>query len=195
MYNMGRIKIVLTGDLSTGKTSIIRKFAQDVFDETGIPTICDSLSKTVKVDGKDKEIELWDTAGQERFRTVTSSFYKGARVVAFVFDLTRKETFDNLHHWITEVDRCAAENAEKILIGNKSDLGKRNIPDDEIKSFAEEMGLPYYETSAKTGDNIENTFFSTVKFIEVEEPQTNISGNRIVAPGTTTKKKSFCIVL
>lgn len=193
MYKAGCIKFVLTGDLNTGKTSIIKKYVDDEFEETS-PTICDFLAKKVEVDGIQKEVELWDTAGQERFRTVTSSFYKGARVVAFVFDLTRRETFDNLRHWVTEVDRCAAENAEKILIGNKCDVSDRDITEEEIKTFADEMGLKYYETSAKTGDNIDCAFTNTIKFIEVDDgPNNTVDVNRVMEP--PTKKKSFCNIL
>uniref|UniRef100_A0A7S4ISA4 Uncharacterized protein n=1 Tax=Vannella robusta TaxID=1487602 RepID=A0A7S4ISA4_9EUKA len=193
---MASLKIVLTGDLATGKTSLIKRFVEGSFDDAVLPSICDSLSKTLTVNGNQVEVELWDTAGQERFRTVTSSFYKGAKIVAFVYDMTKKETFDNLQHWLTEVDRCAAETAEKILIANKSDLaGQRTVSTEDGKEFADEIGIPYFETSAKTGDNVNETFEAVVKNVEILTEATNtvpVSNRR---PGTQEKKKSTCILL
>ena len=190
------IKFVLTGDIATGKTSIIRRFSEGTYEEDAAPTMCDFMDKTLTVNGKEFCIQIWDTAGQERFRTVTSSFYKGAKVVAFVFDVAKKETFSNLQHWITEVDRCAAETAEKVLIGNKIDLSPREVTREEAEAHAEELGIDYFEVSAKDGTNINECFTTIVESIADYQPAPkSLSTVRPQRPTPQQKKKSACVLL
>ena len=190
---MDIIKMVLTGDIATGKTSIINRFVEGTFTEAAPSIICESLSKEMKIDGKEFTMELWDTAGQERFRTVTSSFYKGAKLVAFVFDISKKETFANLEHWLTEVDRCAAENAEKVLIGNKTDLDNRAVSQAEAQEYAESLGLSYYEMSAKTGVNVEAAFEAIIRALTSNDDDIGIEVKTHRQP--TKKKSSGCGLL
>mmetsp|Transcript_9856 Transcript_9856/g.16885 ORF Transcript_9856/g.16885 Transcript_9856/m.16885 type:complete len:190 (+) Transcript_9856:25-594(+) len=189
---MDAVKIVLTGDIATGKTCIIKRFVDDIFEDSTSPTIGECSKTTISIDGKEQAVELWDTAGQERFRTVTSSFYKGAKVVIFVFDITKKQTFTNLNHWLTEVDRCAAENAERILIGNKIDLQKREVSEEEAKEYATELGIEYYEVSAKTGKNVNIALESVIK--EVLNKSEFSSSSLAVYTGSK-KKTSKCNIL
>lgn len=98
----------------------------------------------------------WDTAGQERFRTITSSYYRGAHGIIIVYDITDRESFDNVKQWLNEIDRYACENVNKLLVGNKCDLeSKRQVDFEEAKAFADERGIPFLETSAKNATNVE----------------------------------------
>jgi Ras-related protein Rab-1A len=103
----------------------------------------------------------WDTAGQERFRTITSSYYRGAHGIIIVYDITDRDSFDNVKQWLNEIDRYACENVNKLLVGNKSDLdSKRQVDFDEAKAFADERGIPFLETSAKSAINVEKAFLT-----------------------------------
>jgi len=111
-----------------------------------------STEKTVK-------LQIWDTAGQERFRTITSSYYRGAQGIILVYDCTDKESFNNVKQWIGEIERYACENVNKLLVGNKADLAdERQVDTNVAKEFAESYGIPFIETSAKTSYNVEKCF-------------------------------------
>jgi Ras family len=102
----------------------------------------------------------WDTAGQERFRTITSSYYRGAHGIIIVYDISDRESFDNVKTWLNEIDRYACENVNKLLVGNKCDMdSKRQVDYEEAKAFADERGIPFLETSAKDATNVEKGKF------------------------------------
>ena len=141
----------------------------------------------------------WDTAGQERFRTITSSYYRGAHGIIVVFDVTDQESFNNVKQWLNEIDRYANESVNKLLVGNKSDLGpKRVVEFATAKAFADEIGVPYIETSAKNASNVEQAFMTMAAEIKnrmAREPAMNKPANTI-RPGEgkslTTPKSSCC---
>jgi Ras-related protein Rab-1A len=153
-------KLLLIGDSGTGKSSILNRFVDNAFTETYISTIgVDFKIKTVEYNGKKIKLQIWDTAGQERFRTITSSYYRGAQGVVIVYDVTDKRSFDNVKLWMQEIERYACSNSLKFLFGNKSDLVKNKMFDfDTANFFAIENNLIFYETSAKSGNNISEAF-------------------------------------
>ena len=107
------------------------------------------------------KLQIWDTAGQERFRTITSSYYRGAHGIIVVYDVTDAESFNNVKQWLSEIDRYANENVNKLLVGNKSDLtSKRAVDYETAKAFADEIGIPFLETSAKNATNVEQAFMT-----------------------------------
>ena len=105
-------------------------------------------------------LQIWDTAGQERFRTITSSYYRGAHGIIVVYDTTDSETFEHVKTWLHEIDRYASENANKLLVGNKCECDDtvRQVPTAEGKSFAESVSLNFLETSAKAGTFVDTAF-------------------------------------
>ena len=106
--------------------------------------------RTIEQDGKTIKLQIWDTAGQERFRTITSSYYRGAHGIIVVYDVTDIVPFSNVKQWLHEIDRYACENANKLLVGNKSDLTtKRAVTTEQAKEFADSLGIEFLETSAK----------------------------------------------
>ena len=117
--------------------------------------------RTVELEGKTVKLQIWDTAGQERFRTITSSYYRGAHGIIVVYDVTDAESFNNVKQWLNEIDRYANENVNKLLVGNKSDLtAKRAVDYETAKAFADEIGIPFLETSAKNATNVEQAFMT-----------------------------------
>merc|ERR1712039_1128846 len=102
---------------------------------------------------------MGDTAGQERFRTITSSYYRGAHGFIVVYDVTDKESFSNVKHWMQEIDKYAAENVNKLVIGNKCDLSSKKVVSyDEAKELSDSLSIKFMETSAKNAHNVEQAF-------------------------------------
>ena len=115
----------------------------------------------MELEGKTVKLQIWDTAGQERFRTITSSYYRGAHGIIVVYDVTDQESFNNVKQWLNEIDRYANENVNKLLVGNKSDLTAKKVVDYQTaKAFADEIGIPFLETSAKNATNVEQAFMT-----------------------------------
>lgn len=132
-----------------------------------IPIPSTQKIRTIDLDGKTIKLQIWDTAGQERFRTITSSYYRGAHGIIVVYDVTDAESFANVKQWLHEIDRYAAENVNKLLVGNKSDLtAKRVVSTEQGKEFADSLGIEFLETSAKTSTNVEQAFLTMASQIK-----------------------------
>ena len=110
------------------------------------------------VDGKPINLGLWDTAGQERFRVITSAYYRGAHGIILVYDVTSEMSFKNLSYWLDETAKFASENINKLIVGNKCDVVKREVEFITAKEFADNHNIPYLEASAKTGTNVNKIF-------------------------------------
>ena len=161
------VKLLLVGDSGVGKSSLLLRFSEDTFEEDQSPTIgVDFKLKFLNLDGKRLKLTVWDTAGQERFRTLTSSYYRGAQGVIFVYDIARRETFENLAEiWAREVDMYGTvRDCVKIVIGNKSDKEvERAVSKDEAREFARENGCLFLECSAKTKAFVQEAFEELVR--------------------------------
>lgn len=162
------VKILLVGDSGVGKSSLLARFISDSFDEQGPTVGVDFKLKHVDVDGTRLKLTVWDTAGQERFRTLTSSYYRGAHGVVFVYDVTSRESFENAREtWRKEVEMYGTiANSVKIVIGNKIDReGERTVARKEGVAFAKEYGCLFLECSAKTKVRVAEAFDELVKGI------------------------------
>ena len=116
-------KILIIGDSSVGKSNILLRFSDNIFHETFLPTIgVDFKIKTVQLNNKTIKLQIWDTAGQERFKTITSAYYKGAHGIIIVYDITDKDTFNNVSSWIAEAKKHGGSNIVRMLVGNNCDL-------------------------------------------------------------------------
>uniref|UniRef100_A0A4W3K021 RAB1A, member RAS oncogene family b n=1 Tax=Callorhinchus milii TaxID=7868 RepID=A0A4W3K021_CALMI len=155
-------KLLLIGDSGVGKSCLLLRFADDTYTESYISTIgVDFKIRTIELDGKTIKLQIWDTAGQERFRTITSSYYRGAHGIIVVYDVTDQESFNNVKQWLQEIDRYASENVNKLLVGNKCDLTTKKVVDyTTAKEFADSLGIPFLETSAKNATNVEQAFMT-----------------------------------
>lgn len=161
-------KLLLIGDSGVGKSCLLLRFADDTYTESYISTIgVDFKIRTIDLDAKTIKLQIWDTAGQERFRTITSSYYRGAHGIIVVYDTTDLESFNNVKQWLHEIDRYASENVNKLLVGNKSDLtSKRAVSYDQAKEFADSLGIAFIETSAKSSTNVEKAFMTMASQIK-----------------------------
>jgi small GTP-binding protein len=162
------VKTVIVGESGVGKTSILSRFVRDVFEETGQPTLgVEFMSRVIQTNTRKIELQLWDTAGQEIFRSVTKGYYRGAIGAFIVYDMTRTNTFQNLEEWVNNVRSTAIPDVVCVLIGNKSDLADdREVPREAGLKFAEAHNLLFFETSAKTGANIEEAMLACLEGIE-----------------------------
>lgn len=116
-------KIVLIGNSSVGKSSLLLRFADDIFEDTYISTIgVDFKIRSLELDGKTIKLQIWDTAGQERFRSISHTYYRGAHGIIIIYDITDKKSFDDVVTWLSEIESYGNENVRKLIIGNKIDL-------------------------------------------------------------------------
>jgi len=173
-------KLLLIGDSGVGKSCLLLRFADDTFVESFISTIgVDFKIRTLDIDGKTVKLQIWDTAGQERFRTITSSYYRGAHGIIIVYDLTDRASFSNVKQWMTEIDRYACQSVNRLLIGNKADLKeKRVMSPTEGKEFADSLGITYLETSAKSNENVEQAFVTMSREIRKKQGTTLGTDNK-----------------
>ncbi|KAG1790985.1 P-loop containing nucleoside triphosphate hydrolase protein [Suillus fuscotomentosus] len=161
-------KLLLIGDSGVGKSCLLLRFADDTYTESYISTIgVDFKIRTIELEGKTVKLQIWDTAGQERFRTITSSYYRGAHGIIVVYDVTDNDTFTNVKQWLQEIDRYASEGVNKLLVGNKSDLTSKKVVEYSVaKEFADQLNIPFLETSAKNATNVEQSFLTMAKQIK-----------------------------
>ncbi|KAK2741427.1 hypothetical protein FQN55_008343 [Onygenales sp. PD_40] len=161
-------KLLLIGDSGVGKSCLLLRFADDTYTESYISTIgVDFKIRTIELDGKTVKLQIWDTAGQERFRTITSSYYRGAHGICVVYDVTDMDSFNNVKQWLQEIDRYATEGVNKLLVGNKSDMeDKKAVEYTVAKEFADSLGIPFLETSAKSASNVEQAFLTMARQIK-----------------------------
>lgn len=160
-------KILIIGDSGVGKTSILNRYASDMFNESFISTIgVDFKIKTMNIDGNNIKMQIWDTAGQERFRTITSSYYRGAHGIIVVFDVSDRESFLDVDIWMREIDNfCVNKKIQKILIGNKIDL-ERKVSYEEAHFLAMKYGITYLEVSAKKPDTFSQNTLDSSEILE-----------------------------
>eukprot|EP00250_Pteridium_aquilinum_P004010 c14263_g1_i2 orf=189-797(+) len=191
-------KLLLIGDSGVGKSCLLLRFADDSYLESYISTIgVDFKIRTVELDSKTIKLQIWDTAGQERFRTITSSYYRGAHGIIIVYDVTDQESFNNVKQWLNEIDRYASENVNKLLVGNKSDLTAKKVVDTQTaKAFADEIGIPFLETSAKNASNVEEAFMTMAAEIKTRmasQPAMNSNKPKLVQmQGQPLQQKGGC---
>ena len=160
-------KLLLIGDSGVGKSCLLLRFADNSYTDSYISTIgVDFKIRNIELDQKKIKLQIWDTAGQERFRTITSSYYRGAHGIIIVYDITDAESFNNVKNWLTEIDKFASDNVNKLLVGNKSDLSNRQVETATARDFAASLGIPFIETSAKTASNVEQAFLKMTSDIK-----------------------------
>jgi Ras-related protein Rab-18 len=161
-------KVVVIGDAGVGKSSILLRFTDDTFEEQMQSTIgVDFKVKMLEREGKRLKMTIWDTAGQERFRTLTSSYYRGAQGIIMAYDVARKETFEHLEQWLQEVEVYTpggGRDVVKLLVGNKVDQ-ERAVAREQAEEWARAKGMLFLECSAKTKAGIQEVFEEVVQKI------------------------------
>lgn len=166
-YDM-QIKLLMIGDSGVGKTCLLLRYANDSFSPTFITTIgIDFKIKNIEIDDKRVKLQIWDTAGQERFRTITTSYFRGAQGIVLVYDVTDRRSFESIRNWISQIQQHADVHVNKILVGNKCDmLDEKVVSTEEGQKLASEFGMKFWETSAKNDVNVEQSFHSIAKSVK-----------------------------
>lgn len=161
------LKYIIIGDSSVGKSNILLRFVQNKYFEDSHPTIGVEFGvKNIQIDNKLFRIQIWDTAGQENFRSITTLFFKNCACAVVTYDVTNRQSFSNVQRWIEDCMNNSPKTVTLVLVGNKCDLeDKRVVPFEEGIEFAKKKGINFFETSAKSGFNIEEVFQSTAQDI------------------------------
>ncbi|KAJ7021479.1 ras-domain-containing protein [Mycena alexandri] len=162
-------KLLLIGNSSVGKSSLLLRFSDEQWlpeDESSATIGVDFRVHKMDVKGKKVKLSIWDTAGQERFRTITSSYYRGAQGIILVYDVSNRESFDALPRWFSELETYVSDKVVKILVGNKVDKEfSRQVPTAEAQAFATRMNSLFVEASAKTSVGVKEAFTDVVERI------------------------------
>ena len=190
-----KCQLLIIGNSIVGKTSILTKYTLKTYNENYLATVgLDFFTKDETIDNKLIRIKIWDTAGQERYKAITKCFFQRAQGIMIVFDVTNKKSFDDLKIWIESINLQSKltedlENMPIIIIGNKIDMPNRVISKETATNFAKEQNFDYYETSAKTGEGVENAIKELVKkvmsYIDKKNKRDNLKLNQ-------SDKKSKC---
>jgi small GTP-binding protein len=173
-------KIVVVGEYQTGKTSIIRRFAENKFSLSTQATVgVDFKSRVVEIDGLRIMLQIWDTAGQERFRTITRLHFRGALGIILVYDVTNMESFTQLDYWVKRIQEQRRDET-MVVLGNKSDLSeKRQVQESTAQALTRELGIRQWETSALDNVNINEAIVQLAKDIkDVHGPHVYLSNAR-----------------
>ncbi|KAG2136583.1 ras-domain-containing protein [Suillus bovinus] len=193
------VKLLLIGNASVGKSSLLLRFSDEQWlpeDEASATIGVDFRVHKMEVNGRKVKLSIWDTAGQERFRTITSSYYRGAQGIILVYDVANRETFEALPKWFSEIDTYVSITVPKIIVGNKVDKeNSRQVSTNEGSTFASRQNALFVEASAKTAIGVREVFEELVaRILETPElwapvaPETGVSfgkrGEEDGMPGT-----------
>ncbi|CAK8695572.1 unnamed protein product [Clavelina lepadiformis] len=186
-------KIVIIGDSGVGKTSVIRRFANNEFSFDVATTLGqDFRSRLLKVGSNTCRLQMWDTAGAERFRSISSVYFRGVNGAIIAYDITNNNSFNNVKEWMGNFDQLVDAGVPKLLIGNKCDLKtERKIEKAEGEKLAKASNMLFGETSAKDNINIEHVFMKLVEnMIDMENNNTRMTQKRNSA-GERRPKPTF----
>ena len=193
-----KIKLMILGDSTVGKSSILRQYCKKEFHEKYIGTIgIDFQIKYININNKKIKLQIWDTAGQERYRVVTKNYFNSSDGFIIIYDITNRESFNNVKNWIEQITALAGENIKCIIFGNKNDLNnKRQVQKDEGKELAKNYNFNFFETSAKDGSNVEEGFNSIATSVmdDIKSVKSKRSNSSILKKQKTKKeiKKESC---
>lgn len=197
-YSDYLFKVLIIGNSGVGKSCLLLRFAEDMFSDNYISTIgVDFKIRKIELDHKSIKLQIWDTAGQERFRTITKSYYRGSNGIVVVYDITDRESFEQVSHWMSEIDSHASQDVCRLLVGNKSDLPDRVVKTEEGEALARQFGIPFMETSAKDSINVENMFITMAQSMKKKVGGMAASGSSnggqvTIAKGQAVSSKGGC---
>ena len=189
-------KLLIIGESGVGKTCLLLRFTDDSFTANHLTTIgIDFKIKIINLEGKLIKLQIWDTAGQERFRTITKTYYKGAHGIILTYDVTDQNSFKNIRNWIKQIEANAQTNVCKVLVGNKCDKPDRVVTEEEGKKLADDFNMSFFETSAKTNQNVNEVFnFLTAEILKSNAGKPQGDGNKKLSKtdGNKEGKKGCC---
>lgn len=191
------LKISILGDSSIGKSCMMCRYVENIFDDFSLPTVgIEFFTKKILIDDDLYKLHIFDLAGQERFKSIVTSYYRQNLGIILAFDITNRESFDNLKRWVSEIDKYSDPNVSIILIGTKLDLQKdRKIYYEEASNYAESLKVNYYEVSSKDNVNIEEVFIDIVKQIKIilkREEEKKIENEKSIKLQKNFTKLKYC---
>ncbi|OIR58790.1 MAG: Ras-related protein Rab-10 [Amphiamblys sp. WSBS2006] len=191
---MRTLKLLIIGDSGVGKSSILLRFCEDEFAPSFISTIgIDFKMCDLRVGESEVRLQIWDTAGQERFRTITTSYYRGAMGIVLVYDTTNEKSFANINNWLSNVEVYCSEDVPMVLVGNKVDEDKkRRVQHGEGEELAQKIGVDFFETSAKTNTNIDELFAALSKKVLEKNPLRKDEPPKSCCTEETEKNTKWC---
>ncbi|CAN6540940.1 hypothetical protein ACFX13_018062 [Malus domestica] len=186
-------KLVLLGDMGTGKTSLVLRFVTGKFLEYQESTIGAAFfTQVLSLNEATIKFDIWDTAGQERYHSLAPMYYRGAAAAVVVYDITSMDSFLRAKKWVLEVQRQANPTLIMFLAGNKADLeDKRKVGSEEGEQYAKENGLVFLETSAKTAQNVNELFYEIAKKLAKASPSRQ-SGIKLHSRSPQNSRRMFC---
>jgi len=161
-------KIVLIGDSGVGKSNLLSRFTRNAFTDDEKTTIGVEFATRVipMASGRNVKMQVWDTAGQERYRAITNAYYRGALGALLCYDITSYSSFSNIARWLSELRDHANRDVVLLVVGNKlDDEANREVSEEQAKQLSEELALPLIETSAKSGEGVNEAFEDVAKRI------------------------------
>ena len=181
--NEEKIKIMILGNYSVGKTSFLIRFTKNKFDETYLATIgIDYIYRIINIENKQYKLMFYDTAGEEKYKSIPKNHIKNVQGIILMYDITNKKSFDSIIDWISDVKEIKGENFPMILVGNKIDLNEsREVTEEMGYELAEKNQIEFFETSNKDGTNIQEAGLEIVYKILSE---TKVNNSRIERIGT-----------
>ena len=193
------LNILLLGDSSVGKTSLMIRFTDQKFEENNSATVgIEFKNKEIQINDKTIKLHILDTAGQEKYKSVAKNFIRMGDGIIFTFDLCNKESFESIKNWLITADE-ANEDYQRILVGNKYDLPDKIINKEKAEKLAQKYNMKYFETSAKDGTNVEVIFkeiaeliLSSPKGKKIEEEKKRNENIRIKSNESKKNKKCYC---
>ena len=161
------IKSAIIGDYGVGKTSIVSRYTNDRYYEGESPTLgVDFLHKIIDYKENKYKLQIWDTAGQEKFESIVKSYIRDLNACILVFDVNCNVSFQRIKKWMTDIEYIVENPIYMCLVGSKTDLGLREVSDEDIKKFCNENNLDYMECSAKNSENINSIFLNLIQKID-----------------------------
>lgn len=188
------VKLLIIGDSGVGKTCLLLRFADNSFTTSHLTTIgIDLKVRTLSVEGKALKMQAWDTAGQERFRTLTQTYYNGAAAVVLAYDCTDRLSFSGVQHWSKQIQTHSSPSILKVLVATKCDRPCREVSTEEGQALANSLAMPFFETSARDGTNVEAVFLYIATRVKTsrDEEIREIAGERL-KPLVEKRRKRLC---
>ena len=186
-------KILTVGEFNVGKTSLILRFINDTFIETYMPTIgVDFFYKILDIENKIIAAQIWDFYSSEQFKRLPLGYYRNVLGIIIAYDITEIKSFEKLKNWINDIKMYAHKKVRLVLVGNKCDLSNRRITEEEGKKLADELDAKFFETSAKTGYNVNEAYNFLIR--DIFDNYKDFEKNKIeIKNFNVINKKKGCI--